>query len=85
MNIQLDPAFMAETSRTTGAVERLKREDGKASFKDALADKIGETSNNGASADGGGRVRDEKLWDTCVEFESIFVGKLFDEMRKTVH
>ncbi|MDA3901585.1 MAG: rod-binding protein [Spirochaetes bacterium] len=31
------------------------------------------------------RPRDKKLWDTCIEFESIFVGQMLNEMRKTVH
>ncbi|MBN2435277.1 MAG: rod-binding protein [Spirochaetes bacterium] len=28
---------------------------------------------------------DQKLWDSCIEFESIFVKQMFNEMRKTVH
>ncbi len=30
-------------------------------------------------------VKDKKLWDTCVEMESLFVNKMFKEMRKTIH
>jgi len=31
------------------------------------------------------RPMDCKLWDACVEAESLFVGKMLKEMKKTVH
>ncbi len=33
----------------------------------------------------GRKAEDKRLMDTCIEMESIFVAKMFKEMRNTVH
>lgn len=46
--------------------------------------------------DGGGAIgkntgatkhakQEKRLWDACIEMESLFVGRMLKEMRKTVH
>ncbi len=34
---------------------------------------------------GKGAQKDKKLWNTCVEMESLFVNQMFKEMRHTIH
>lgn len=83
MNLTLDPAFIAGNTENNSAIRKLKAVDEQksASFKTELESKIAENENKNSTE----KPRDKKLWDTCVDFESIFVGQLFDEMRKTVH
>lgn len=38
----------------------------------------------GNSFDEKGKARDPKLWDTCIEMESIFVKQMLTEMKKNV-
>jgi peptidoglycan hydrolase FlgJ len=38
-----------------------------------------------ATASAGRAKQDKRLWDACVEMESILVGKMLKEMRKSVH
>ncbi|TFH39654.1 MAG: cell division protein [Chrysiogenales bacterium] len=54
------------------------------SFRNTLASTVGEA---GRSAAGEARktAEDKRLRDACVEMESLFVGKMLKEMRKTVH
>lgn len=75
MNIQLDPSFLQQNGSSQAAVKKLERAEQRDTFKSQLSEKIGNSTP---------QRKDEKLWDTCVEFESVFVGKLFDAMRKTV-
>jgi flagellar protein FlgJ len=57
----------------------IKSAENKAGFKEQLSSAINASKKNGEK-----RVQDKKLMDTCVEMESLFVAKMFKEMRKTV-
>jgi Rod binding domain-containing protein len=54
--------------------------ENKASFSEQLSSAVKASKSGGSN-----RVQDKKLMDTCVEMESLFVAKMFKEMRKTVH
>jgi flagellar protein FlgJ len=57
----------------------IKSAENKAGFQEQLSSAINASKNNGEK-----RTTDKKLMDTCVEMESLFVAKMFKEMRKTV-
>ncbi len=68
------PAKAASTSGETGG----------ASFADALSNAI-KDGGTGPAADKSKQVKQEKrLWDACIEMESLLVGRMLKEMRKTV-
>ncbi len=52
------------------------------SFKKVLAETI---NGGGAPRSTAGAKQDKRLWDACIEMESILVGKMLKEMRKTVN
>ncbi len=53
---------------------------------DAKGSSFSETLDSTMQKSGHRKEREEKrLHDACVEMESIFVGKMLKEMRKTVH
>jgi len=56
---------------------------GSLSFHETLTDAL----RNGGSAPAGNvkhKKLEKRLWDTCIEMESLLVGKMLKEMRKTV-
>jgi flagellar protein FlgJ len=57
-------------------------EKGGKSFNKVLS---GTLHAGNAAASGGRDKQDKRLWDVCVEMESILVGKMLKEMRKSVH
>ncbi len=59
-------------------------ETGGTSFKDALDSAAG-LSGPRATGTASKRAEDRRLRDACVEMESLLVGKMLKEMRKTVH
>ncbi len=67
-------------SRITEKEDRLKKLSAAngASFESEL-----DTVINKAKS--GKKPVDEKLWNACVESESLFVGKMLKEMKSTVH
>ena len=78
-------AFLSITERpsavrVTGTEEKLKRMNSGsgASFESELRSAIDSPVNKKKPAD-------EKLWNACVEAESLFVGKMLKEMKSTVH
>ncbi len=64
-------------NRVSGSV---RSAENKASFSEQLSSAVKASRSNGKE-----KVRDKKLMDTCIEMESLFVAKMFNEMRKTVH
>jgi len=66
----------------SGAVEeKLKRNEGRG-FSATLDRALGREEKSPHTK--GPRQLDRKLWDVCVEAESLFVSKMLKEMRKTV-
>ncbi len=59
-------------------------ETGGASFRDALDSAAG-LSGPRATGTTSKKAEDRRLRDACVEMESLLVGKMLKEMRKTVH
>lgn len=53
------------------------------SFHDTLRDTIVATNINERHNDRG-VPRDRRLWEACLEMESIFVGRMLKEMRNTL-
>ena len=60
-------------SRVTSKFQTTKSKLSESSFSDRLNDEIGKT-----------KQIDEKLMNTCIEMESLFVSKMFKEMRKSI-
>ena len=66
-------------TRSASAEDKLKRLDSTANFDNVLSDTIKKSDN---------KVMDKqhkRLWDTCVESESLFVNNMLKEMRKSIH
>ena len=57
----------------------IKRQESALNFRERLNSAIKKTTGKS------GKAVDKKLMETCVEMESIFVAKMFKEMRKSVH
>ena len=57
----------------------IKRQESALNFQERLNSAIKNTTGKN------GKAMDKKLMETCVEMESIFVAKMFKEMRKSVH
>jgi flagellar protein FlgJ len=76
----IDPSFLQQGAQSHSVIRKLEEADNKRSFKAELKDEVEKNSVSNKK-----EPIDKKLMDTCVDFESIFVKKLFDEMRKTVH
>lgn len=69
------------SSRVSGTEARLKNINNSSSFETHLY----EARNKGKeSAPGTQSPVHKKLWETCIEVESLFVAKMFKEMRSTV-
>ncbi len=77
MNLQIDPSVLSKNAVSQSTIKKMEHAEKKSSFTEDLAEKIDSSKRD--------RPKDKELWNTCVEFESIFVSKLFSEMRKTVH
>lgn len=77
MNIKgiMDNARFGLNHRISGSV---RGAENKVSFRERLNSAVKASENKD-------KVRDKKLMDTCTEMESLFVAKMFKEMRKTVH
>ena len=60
------------------AESKLKRLEPSGGFDNAVSDAINSGKKNVMNK------QQKKLWDTCIEAESLFVGKMLKEMRKTV-
>ncbi len=68
------------------AVEGRLRNEGVTGFDKVLKGTMEhETRETETAARGRKKPLDRKLWDVCVEAESLFVAKMLKEMRKTVH
>lgn len=58
--------------------------DGRSS--EAFGKVLSDTIEAGSAPRAAGRTKqDKRLWDTCIEMESLLVGRMLKEMRKTVH
>jgi flagellar protein FlgJ len=68
--------------RLTPPIKNQGRGEGlhsESSFESALSNAVADKTKNA-------NIRtDKKLRDTCVEMESIFIGKMLKEMRKNIH
>lgn len=66
-------------TRISAGEEKLRRLDASSGtdFEDELASAVSQKSS--------ARPLNKKLWNTCVEAESLFVGKMLKEMKSTVH
>jgi len=62
------------SSKVSKMKELKRKSEGNVSFNDEL-----QRAKNRENK------KDRKLWDTCIEMESLFVNNMFKEMRKTVH
>lgn len=65
-------------TRVNSTEAKLKQFDSSGRFESAVSDAIKGSKNNVMNRE------QKKLWDTCVEAESLFVGKMLKEMRKSV-
>lgn len=65
-------------SGVSQAENKLKNLESSAKFDNAVSDALNVNGKNVMNK------QQKKLWDTCVEAESLFVGKMLKEMRKTV-
>ncbi len=72
-----DSAMMQKKSSSENSLNRLNN---KGSFKNELENTLNVKSGSKANP-----KIDKKLMETCQEAESLFVSKMFKEMRKTVH
>ncbi len=68
----------AVSGRIKSAENSLNKMNSTESFETALKSAV--KQNDPAKMD----KTHKKLWDTCVEAESLFVGKMLKEMKKTV-
>jgi flagellar protein FlgJ len=68
----------AVSGRIKSAENSLNKMNSNENFETVLKSAVSE--NNPAKMD---KIH-KKLWDTCVEAESLFVGKMLKEMKKTV-
>ncbi len=82
MNIITDQLKNAASSRIPGSEAKLKDMNNTSSFESHLY----EACNKGKeSVPGTKSPVHKKLWETCIEIESLFVAKMFKEMRSTVN
>jgi len=71
----LDAARLASVKNTEQKLESSARDN---AFKNTLKSVLDSKTDKK-------KTEDKKLMDTCQEMESLFVAKMFKEMRKTVH
>jgi Rod binding domain-containing protein len=69
--------------RTTGEIRRRSERNG--NFGDTLAKTIERGDGSDVHVSGRKKRDDEKLRKACLEMESLFVSKMLNEMRKTIH
>lgn len=65
-------------SGTSTAENKLKSLNSSAAFDNAVSEALKPSGKNVMNK------QQKKLWDTCVEAESLFVNKMLKEMRKSV-
>ena len=65
-------------SAASSTENKLKNLNSSAAFDNAVSEAVNNGEKNVMNK------QQKKLWDTCVEAESLFVGKMLKEMRKTV-
>ena len=56
-----------------------------ASFSKALSQAVRDGGGSHAPDKSKHAKQEKRLWDACIEMESLLVGKMLKEMRKTVH
>ena len=66
-------------TRSLAAESKLKHLDSAANFESILSDTVKKTDSRAMDK------QHKKLWDTCVETESLFVNSMLKEMRKSIH
>jgi flagellar protein FlgJ len=71
--------YQAKINTSAGTAEnKLKSLNSSVSFDNAVSDALNVSKKNVMNK------QQKKLWDTCVEAESLFVNKMLKEMRKSV-
>lgn len=71
--------YHTKINSVAGSAEyKLNNLNSSASFDNAVSDALNVSKKNVMNK------QQKKLWETCVEAESLFVGKMLKEMRKTV-
>jgi len=71
--------YQAKINTSAGTAEnKLKSLNSSVSFDNAVSDALIVSKKNVMNK------QQKKLWDTCVEAESLFVNKMLKEMRKSV-
>jgi len=71
--------YHTKINSVAGSAEyKLNNLNSSASFDNAVSDALNVNKKNVMNK------QQKKLWETCVEAESLFVGKMLKEMRKTV-
>lgn len=80
MDALLNITDSSSAARMTKKEYNLKRmeQSGASSFENELENAV-EKANEKK------KPRNEKLWNACIEAESLFVGKMLKEMKSTVH
>lgn len=83
INSNIDNAIM---SKVSGTESKLKNISSGSQFEDRLAEARSLTNevNPALKNKNFKSPAEKKLWDTCVEVESLFVAKMFKEMRNSV-
>jgi len=83
INGNIDNAIM---SKVSGTEAKLKNISSGSKFEERLAEARGLTNEISPAVKNINfkSPAEKKLWDTCVEVESLFVAKMFKEMRNSV-
>lgn len=81
INTLLNTATLTQT-KGDDVIKKIENRSDSASFSDALKARGSAKADNISAKS---EKKDKKLWDTCIDFESIYVGQMFSAMRETVH
>ncbi len=83
INGNMDNAIM---SKVSGTEAKLKNISSGSQFEDRLAEARGLSKEIDPAFENKSfkSPAEKKLWDTCIEVESLFVAKMFKEMRNSV-
>jgi hypothetical protein len=81
-----DEDFVNKLVRVPAKAETPAGESAGASFSKALSRAVKEGESGHAPQSGTSKKagQDKRLWDACIEMESLLVGRMLKEMRKTV-
>jgi Rod binding domain-containing protein len=80
-----DEDIASKLVRVPGKTASTGDQGGGASFADSLSKAVKDGGSGPVAVKSKHARQEKRLWDACIDMESLLVGKMLKEMRKTVH